>query len=210
MNSKEELKLNKELIAYSLSFVSFTLKDINKLKEVILFGSIARGDFSEKSDVDLFFNVEKKDVKSTENIIKKNLVKFYKSKVYITWKLKGITNKLSVKVGNLDEWKLKRSIISDGITLYGKYKESPKNIKHYLLINHKPIKDITKRNRITRKIIGRKEKNYNKKGLLEDIKGKIMSERTIIVPIEKSKKLIDILNKEKIDYRIFEIWSDQF
>lgn len=210
MNSKEELKLNKELIAYSLSFVSFTLKDINKLKEVILFGSVARGDFSEKSDVDLFFNVEKKDVKSTENIIKKNLVKFYKSKVYITWKLKGITNKLSVKVGNLDEWKLKRSIISDGIILYGKYKESPKNIKHYLLINYKPIKDITKRNRITRKIIGRKEKNYNKKGLLEDIKGKIMSERTIIVPIEKSKELIDILNKEKIDYRIFEIWSDQF
>lgn len=206
------LKLNKiEIIAYTTSFVSFVLKDLNNLvKEIILFGSVARREFDKKSDIDLFFDVNKEEIKKVENIVKKSLSKFYKSKIHEIWKLKGITKNISIKVGVLDEWKLKRSIISDGIILYGKYKESPKNIKHYLLINHKPIKDITKRNRIIRKIIGRKEKDYNKKGLLEDIEGKIISKRTIIVPIGKSKELIDIFNKEKIDYRMFEIWSDQF
>ena len=206
------LKLNKiEIIAYTTSFVSFVLKDLNNLvKEIILFGSVARREFDKKSDIDLFFDVNKEEIKKVENIVKKSLSKFYKSKIHEIWKLKGITKNISIKVGVLDEWKLKRSIISDGIILYGKYKESPKNIKHYLLINHKPIKYITKRNRIIRKIIGRKEKDYNKKGLLEDIEGKIISKRTIIVPIGKSKELIDIFNKEKIDYRMFEIWSDQF
>ncbi|MBL7147889.1 MAG: nucleotidyltransferase domain-containing protein [Nanoarchaeota archaeon] len=200
-----------EIIAYTTSFVSFVLKDLNNLvKEIILFGSVARREFDKKSDIDLFFDVNKEEIKKVENIVKKSLSKFYKSKIHEIWKLKGITKNISIKVGVLDEWKLKRSIISDGIILYGKYKESPKNIKHYLLINHKPIKDITKRNRIIRKIIGRKEKDYNKKGLLEDIEGKIISKRTIIVPIGKSKELIDIFNKEKIDYRMFEIWSDQF
>lgn len=206
------LKLNKiELIAYTSSFVSFILKDLNNLvKEIILFGSVARGEFDKKSDIDLFFNVNKEDIKKVENIVKKSLIKFYKSKFYETWKLKGITKNISIKVGVLDKWKLKRSILSDGIILYGKYKEFPKKVKHYMLIVHKPIKNITKRNRFIRKLIGRKEKNYSTKGFLEDIKGKIISSRVILTPVENLKETLDIFNKEKIDYKIFEIWSDQF
>ncbi len=206
------LKLNKsELISYSLSFISFILKDLeNLVHEIILFGSIARDNFDKNSDIDLFFDVDKENIKKVDNLIKKGIIKFYKSKLYETWKLKGVSNSFSIKVGVLDAWKLKRSILSDGIVLYGRYKELPKETKHYMLIIHKPIKDIAKRNKIIRKIIGRHEKNYQKKGIIEDIKGKLISQRVILIPIENLRYINEILNKEKIDYKFFEIWSDQF
>jgi predicted nucleotidyltransferase len=206
------LKLNKsELISYILSCISFILKDIEGLvHQIILFGSIARGTFDKNSDIDIFFDVDKENIKKVDNLIKKGIIKFYKSRLYETWKLKGINNSFSTKVGVLDTWKLKRSILSDGIILYGRYKEFPKETKHYILIIHKPIKDITKRNKIIRKIIGRYEKNYQKKGIMEDIKGKLISPRVILIPVENFKYISEILNKEKIDYKFFEVWSDQF
>ena len=51
----------KSLIGYAAGFVSFIMdsrvgEDINR---IILFGSVARGDFGKKSDIDLFIDTEK-------------------------------------------------------------------------------------------------------------------------------------------------------
>ena len=50
----------KELIAYESSFISFILGKI-EVEEIILFGSVARGEADKNSDVDLFFNVLNKE-----------------------------------------------------------------------------------------------------------------------------------------------------
>jgi len=199
----------KDLIGYATSFVAIVLPKI-EVDEIILFGSVARQEADKTSDIDLFFNIkEKSKEKMISNEIKKELEKFYKSKTAEIWQLKGITNPIKVETGKLDEWKLKRSIISEGIVLYGKYKGVPEKIIGFTYFNIKPIKDITKRNRIIRNLFGREEKTYSKKGTLENLNGKKLSPLSFILPIEHSQKIINFLNKEKIDFSFFEFWTDQ-
>ena len=196
-----------DLISYASSFVSFILKsreiDKSHLEDIVLFGSVARGDFGSKSDIDLFVNTKNEKI---ENVLNKLLAKFYKSAASRDYSLRGINSKIRLSVGNLDEWKLKRSIISDGILLFGKYKEAPQNLEHYYFFAFEPIKNIAKRNRTIRKLFGRKE--TGSAGFLEKLDMKQISERSFVVPSRNSSIIIDLFEREKVDYKIFEIWSD--
>ena len=114
------------LIAYAAHFVSFVLDHgvLQKINRIILFGSVARDIFDEESDIDIF-------VDTTEDIekeIKNLLALFQHSEMQRKWELKGIKNNISVKVGDINKWKIKRDIISNGILLYGKIKENPENV----------------------------------------------------------------------------------
>ncbi len=199
-----------DLIGFAQSFVSFALPRFSSpIQDIILFGSVARGDFISKSDIDLFFNVS-----SSEQIIKGEQElkviepKFYKSQMYEVWKQKGITNPLSVKIGILDKWDLKRSVISDGIVLYGKYKSEIKG-KGYLLIPFAAITDITKRNRVMRTLFGRTEEGYSKEGLVAKIGGRRIAPTVFLVPLQFADQVIPILKKEKMNYELIELWTDQ-
>src|SRR3989344_3480075 len=110
----------KELIAYASAFVSVILPKI-EVDEIILFGSVVRDEATEKSDIDLFFNTKENEEK-IKQIIKQELNKFYKTRIYEIFQQKGSILPINIEVGNLDKWKLKRSIISNGLVLYGKYK----------------------------------------------------------------------------------------
>ncbi len=202
----KELKY-KELIAYTAAFVSFILPKID-VDEVILFGSVARREADKKSDIDLFFNIRAQET-GIKAAINKELNKFYKSYIYESWKAKGITNPIKIEVGNLDKWKLKRSIISDGIVLYGKYKSVPEKLKAFTLFNISPIKDIAKRNKVIRLLFGRIEKDYSTPGILERLEGKKLTSNSFIVPLGKANEIIGVLNSEKINFSFFEFWSDQ-
>ena len=199
----------KQLIAYASSFASFVLPKI-EVDEIILFGSVARGDATEDSDIDIFFNIkDKAKEKEIKKIIKEQINKFTKTQIYEQFSLKGIKNEIQVEVGNLEKWELKRSIISEGIVLYGKYKTTPEKLKSFTYFNIKPIKNITKRNKIIRKILGRKEKKYRTQGMLKEINGKQLSPSSFVVPVEHANKIIQLFNKEKLDYTLFELWTDQ-
>lgn len=202
------IMINKK-IPYASAFIAFVLPKLENIKDIILFGSVARNEDDEDSDIDLFFNVEnKKDEKKIEDKLKQETPRFYKSKIAEPFILRGIKNEIKIHVGVLDEWKLKRSIISDGIALYGKYKELPEKQKHLMLFILEPIKNITKRNKITRSLFGRKEKNYLKQGVLKEYNGKKISPSSFIVPIEYSKEIIKFFSSEKVPYKLFEFWGD--
>ncbi len=203
-------KFELELIAYAGAFSSFVIPKVPEIREIILFGSAARGEAEKNSDVDLFFDI--KDAGSenrAREAIKRELEKFYKSKIAEIWLLKGIKNPIKINVGKLDEWKLKRSVISDGIYLYGKYRQAAENLKGFAMFNMNPIKDIAKRNRIVRKLFGREEKKYFAEGILKEAGGKKLSASSFAVPIEHMQKIIKILGKERISYSFFEFWTDQ-
>ena len=203
------MKISKsKLIAYAMSFISFVLPKTKEVREIILFGSASRGESDECSDIDLFFETDKNQKKKKEKL-DKELKKFYRSDIYEKWTLKGIENPIRVNVGELEEWDLKRSVISDGVSLYSKYKELPKDLEGFMFFNFSPIKDITKRNRIVRKLFGRKEKNYSTEGIVIKMGGKKLSCRSFIVPLEKADEIIDLFKKEKISYILFEFWTDQ-
>lgn len=199
-----------ELISYAISFVSFLLdsKIFKHIDKIILFGSVSRGDFDEESDIDIFIDTNEE----ISDDVKKQLNLFKQSETQKKWELKGLKNELSLKIGDLDKWKLKRDMISNGIMLYGKYKQVPENIKYYLLIKPTVSKlKLGKKIKIWRKLYGYKQKVgpkiYITKGLVEKLDGKRL-ESGILVPIEKKNEIITYLNKEKIDYTINEIWSD--
>lgn len=202
-----KISKSKEIISYAAAFISFVLPKI-EVDEIILFGSSARGEAAKESDIDIFFNT-KTNQENTKKIIKQELDKFYKSSLYEQYVLRGIKNLIHIEIGDLEKWKLKRSIISEGIVLYGKYKSTPEKLKAYLNINIKPIKNIAKRNRIIRKLIGRKENNYQTEGLIKQFEGRQLAPTTFILPLEKSSEIIKFLSSEKIDFQFFEFWTDQ-
>ena len=194
-----------ELIAYAASFVSFALDRIKTpVKEIILFGSVARGDFDSGSDLDLFFNIPKQN-QSLENELRIIKQKFFNSSIGESWKNKGITNTIAVKVGILNQWKLRGSIVSEGIILYGKYRNELKG-EGYFLISFQPIKNVTIRNRVIREFYGRDKKQ----GIVQEFGGTKIAPTVLIIPIQFADNILLVLKKEKIDYTLREFWSDTY
>ena len=199
------------LIAYAMAFASYLIQNIesNKtIRSIILFGSIARNDYDKDSDIDVF--VDSKD--NIENEVKTILDSFYESILYQRyWKLLGITNDISIKVGDLDKWDVKRSIISHGISLYGKYTQDIGG-KLYSMF----IVDIggkrSEKLRMWRGLYGYKQKVnkkvYAKKGILEQLDAKRIGPGVIIVPIINANLLKKFLIDNKARYKIIELQSD--
>jgi predicted nucleotidyltransferase len=200
-----------ELVAYAMDFCSFLMKSriAKKINRIILFGSVARGDFDRESDVDLFIDCRER----IEKEVKKVLKRFELSEVKEKWRLKDITNPISLKVGDLEKWRLRRSIISSGIILYGKYKEMPRDVKYYFLFNL-DFRGMERKRKIKiwRELYGYKqrvgEKEYTSKGFLYKVGGKKLEKSMIIVPAENKSKIMGFLKKYKIRYKMSEIWSD--
>ena len=129
------------------------------------------------------------------------------------WRLKGVPNDLSLKVGKLEHWSLRREVISSGILLYGKYNELPPNTHYYLLVRL----DLTTvrtalQMRIWRKLYGYTQKvgkkTYLTRGLIELTGGKKLGKATFIIPMEQRKNVLDFLKQHRVKYLVNELWSD--
>src|SRR3990167_7768916 len=134
-----------EMIAYAMDFTSYLISKTKGIEQVILHGLVARDDFDEDSDIDIFVNTKDKKLHEKINTL---TLSFQKTSKFKEWKLKGIENPLSVITGNFDsnEWKnLKRAIANTGITLYGKYKTDVEKTKQYVLFSFENIKPDKKR-----------------------------------------------------------------
>ncbi len=199
-----------ELISYAMDFASYLVLKESRINRIILHGSIARGDFNEESDIDLFVDMDKSD-KKLEDKFERIKEDYYKTKKFKEWELKGITNELSILVGKLDsnEWKdLKRSIIVTGIVIYGKYKAESDKIHYYTLISFENIKPDKKRVLIFRKLFGFKIGKKNYPGLIEKIKGVKIGKGAILVPIEHSNEIKKYFKEKKLTIKVYDFWSD--
>lgn len=197
------MKIKKsDLISYSINFVSFLIKYI-KIDNVILFGSVANGNFDEKSDIDIFIetNQSKKEIEKLLNL-------YEKSEENDKYKLIGIKNKIALKVGRLNEWKsLKRSIISNGLVLYGRYKENPTEMKPYLLFSISLGKiPRNKKIKLWRRLYGYIQKVGKKVYQTNGLVYKKVGNGGFIINMEKEDEVINLLKKEKVEYGIKEIW----
>ncbi len=199
------------LIGYAMSFASFLMdsKTGGKIDKIILFGSVARGTWGEESDIDLFIDT----TEDIEEEINGLLKLFRESKIQEMWRIRGIKNEISVKVGDLEKWSLRRDVISSGMLLYGKYNDMPEGVSYYLLIRidvsrFGPSRQMS----IWRKLYGYRqkigEKTYIGKGLVKKLGGRKLAKATILVPMEKRKEIVGFLNKNKINYTVNELWSD--
>ena len=111
---------------------------------------------------------------------------------------------ISIESGDLNKWQLKTSITADGILLYSKNAIEFPAERKILLIFELPKK---KGNYLSfiRKLFGRNEKGYADKGLLGQFNGEKISSNAIIFPRENYRRVIDFMQKEKINYSFKEI-----
>ena len=198
-----------ELIAYAMDFTSYLISKTKNIDQVILHGSIARGDFDDNSVLDVFVNT--KDKKLPEKI-RALVLLFQKTSKFKEWKLKGIENPLSIIVGNFDsnEWKdLKRAIANTGITLYGKYKTDVEKTKQYVLFSFENIKPDKKRIAVFRKLFGFKLNKKTYPGITKKLNALRINKGTLLVPLEHSNELKQFLQRNKVTVRLFDLFSDE-
>ena len=123
----------------------------------------------------------------------------------------GIKNDINCTVGKLKEWgDLHSSIISNGIILYGKYKENEENIPYMLF----SVESTGKRNKdisLWRKLYGYNQKigkkEYIKQGLIKGFEGEKIARGVFIIPIEYASKIKSFLKENKIPFKMIEFWK---
>lgn len=199
-------KQTQQAIAYTQNALSFIFLDAtitNKCNSVYLFGSAARGEMERESDIDLFFDFEHEEEKK-EAAINAALQRFYQSKDYQKWRLLNFTYPLSIKVGKLDEWELKTSVLADGIILYSK-EPLISGAKRHVLITYTLPQKKTKYLSFVRALFGRNEKGYKDTGLVGACNAKRIATTVILVPKEHAEPIFTFLQKEKMEYSFMEI-----
>ncbi len=175
-----------------------------KIKNIFLFGSAVRAELTKESDIDIFIDCNASEEKIMINTANAAIKRFYLSKDHEKWKHLNFSYPLTVQAGEFNTWQLKKSILAEGIVLYGKTTQL-ENTERKILITFNLPKNKSKYLQFTRKMFGRKDQGYKDKGLLEKIKATKISSNTIIVPKEYQSKIIIFLNREKINYTFKEI-----
>lgn len=205
--------MNYKLIAYAEDFASFLIENLGKesefIKQIILFGSTARGEADENSDIDLFVNTDKK-IEEKLNKIKEEFYNSIKFKKY--WKLLNVQNEINLSVGKLADWgDLKTSINANGITLYGKYAGEAKLKQNYLFIAT-PVKDRNKSISVWRELYGytqkAKKKEYVQEGLIKKYNGRKISRGVFFIPVEHSQEIIRYLRSKKFGTQIIPFFKE--
>ncbi|MEK6857892.1 MAG: nucleotidyltransferase domain-containing protein [Nanoarchaeota archaeon] len=202
-----------EILAYTYDFISMLLEQKNikeSLNKIILFGSIARGDFDEESDVDLFFEIKKEsNEKETEQLIKETINNF-EIVAEKTWNLRNINLPIKVIVGTENDvtWdNLKDEIKHYGLVLYGQYQEQKEN-KTLISYSLKNLNQNEKMNCL-RKLYGyttkTKNKVYSNKGFLSTLGAVKTATNQIISKIENTKEILALLKEFNVPCKVVKI-----
>lgn len=208
--------MNYNLIAYAADFVSFLLQSLgdksDKVNQIVLFGSVARGEERKESDVDIFIDVIEESV---EKDILRFRDEFYRSaKFKRYWALLGLKRTINCTIGNLKEWdELKRSLIANGLVLYGKYDVKGDKLKGHYLIKLESGSERKKNVLFWRRLYGYTQKvgkkTYEKKGLVEEYGGKKLAPGIFILPLNKAQLLLNFLKKNRLKHEITLIWKEE-
>ncbi len=197
--------MSRILVPYAMSFASFLMAELGEeesgnVKEIILYGSVARGDPRKDSDVDVFVNVYRPG--SIEKRVEKITEDFYKTEAFRNWKLAGVQNVISCITDSLQKWKdLRISIISDGIVLYSKYREKTEG-QQFVILYWGKISSESKRVLISKKLYGYRTKKAVYKGLLETTGSLKLGPNSIFVPLDSAAKIIGIFKSNKITVKM--------
>lgn len=201
------------IMRYAVTGVSYLVSNLSKnelkrIRSVILFGSVARGTASRKSDVDIFFHTDAS--RSVQKALRARLNKlagsFYLSNQALEFKLKGIDNELNITVGRLDEWPdLSQSMASNGISLYGKYMSRPSGLKAYTIFSwEKPGKY---KGALLNKLYGYRAGKKRYSGLLQRTGSIKLGRASIMVPASFRDSFVEVFEQYKVNYSRYDIWA---
>ncbi|MBU0959336.1 MAG: nucleotidyltransferase domain-containing protein [Nanoarchaeota archaeon] len=195
-----------------MDFVSFLFQNLkknekDKIKSLILFGSVARGDAGTDSDVDIFIDIMG-DEKKIERESLKLVDKFFGSfKFKKHWNLLGIQNEINIVVGKLEKWKLRDSMLGNSIILYQKYSPRLEEGKNKILLIWSVVKNNSKRVMLNKKLIGYNYYGRKYKGMLEIYEGNKLGSNVISIPSEHLNLFLKEFHKFKVNVKIIRVFE---
>ena len=201
-----------DLLSYASSFVSLLIKDPaigTAVQRVLVFGSVARGDFDEESDIDVFIDIEDDGY---EKRIRGRLDLFEASEDARKHHLEGIRNPISLRVGRLETWEsLQSALAESAVTLYGPSSVVPKNMEGQGLFEL-DLADLERARKVKlwRALYGYSqkvgEKTYTSKGKVEMLGGTRLGRGVLLVPLRSLGGMTGFLNGEGVRYNVREVW----
>ena len=197
------------LKSYAIYFSAYLIdnfKELKSIKNIILFGSVARGEYNKESDIDIFIELDEKTSK-IEKQIREIVERFYKTRESLIFKSTGIDNKINLKIGKLSDWQdLEKSIASEGIILYGRYvpKNNLSGSRPFIIIYWDKIGK--NRGAFLNKIYGFKSKDKKYPGLLEKLKGKKLGKSCIMIPSYDKSSMYTLIKEHIVSAKSFEVY----
>jgi predicted nucleotidyltransferase len=206
---KQVVFLKNDLInAYAGSFASYLISNLGEnggyVNSVILYGSSARGEAREGSDIDVFVDTSK----DISKIIEKIASAYRSTKQSLWFRSQGINNDISIKSGKLSSWKdLHRSISSTGIVLWSRFvaEKLPVGTRHRIIFYWDGIGK--NRGAFLNKLYGFRAGNKRYAGLLEKWGGFRMGKSCVILPIKYKNEMIKFIRSYKVNAKNIEVFS---
>jgi predicted nucleotidyltransferase len=188
-----------------LKKITKELSKIEDVKAVILYGSLARGEFTSRSDVDLF-------ILTTEDKTQKEIHdKVIELESEIGRNIQP-TIRTIVELQKTDTGLL-QNIFQEGKILYLR---EPSDIPSAILLQQKPyliysfqISSLLQKEkaRFNRQLYEQTRKEYKYKGLLQEIGGQRLSAGCVMIPYEQKEKIEKFFKKFKVKFEQLKVWK---
>jgi predicted nucleotidyltransferase len=188
-----------------LKKIAKELSKIEDVKAVILYGSLARGEFTSKSDVDLFIlTTEDKTQKEIQDKVIKLESEIGRN---IQPTIRTIAELQKTDTGLL------QNIFQEGKILYLR---EPSDIPSAILLQQKPyliysfqISSLLQKEkaRFNRQLYEQTRKEYKYKGLLQEIGGQKLSAGCVMIPYKQKEKIEKFFKKFQVKFEQLKVWK---
>ncbi|UCD16039.1 MAG: nucleotidyltransferase domain-containing protein [Candidatus Omnitrophota bacterium] len=188
-----------------LKKIAKKLSGIDDVKAVILYGSLARGEFTSRSDIDLFILTT--DDKTQKEVQDKIIELESEIGRNIQPTIRTIAELQKTDTGLL------QNIFQEGKILYLK---EPSDIPSAILLQQKPfliysfqISSLPQKDkaRFNRQLYEQTKKNYKYKGLLHRIGGQKLSAGCIMIPHMQKETIEKFFKKFKVKFEQLKVWK---
>ena len=179
-----------------------SLKDLENLKAIILFGSYSRGEEDRRSDIDLLVIIDSEQPKKYLKEVVERISKLDKE---------GI---ISPRLTNLKDYDpgFFQNVLREGKVLFGSLVVDNKKLalRPYRLVNYDlSTLDNSKKVRISRRVYGyiskKGNKKYEYKGLKDEEGIFVYPNSTVLIP-EDGLGFIGFLKRENVPFKEKKIW----
>ncbi|MBI5072616.1 nucleotidyltransferase domain-containing protein [Candidatus Woesearchaeota archaeon] len=207
-----------DILSYVYDFISQISENaviFDELKSIILFGSVARGDFDKDSDIDLFIDIngDKSENKIHEEIKKE--LRLFEIRCEKSWHMRGIRFPLKILVGNIQNsrWEsLKKEIESYGLVLYGELRNSAFLLRHHALISFETARlHQNQKMTLLRELYGysttKEKKVYTTQGIVEEFNGTKVGTNVLLIPFDHVSEMRTFFRKHKTSCAIKSFWE---
>ena len=183
--------------------ISLEISKIDGVILVILFGSIARGSYSDKSDLDLLIVTEEGRIKRKIEDAIANIDSNIRIQPLI---------RTTKELGRTDIGLLKNIFLEGKVILLKK----PFEIDAWLILKQKPhiiasfsLKNLKQKEKVrfNTALYGTKKEKYQYRGLLEMHNGKKLGLGCVLIPHKSKKPFEEFMKSYNIDYQTEIIWK---